>query len=85
MFVSPGEKLYEELMTAEEALHATETEDFFKVEPLKPVEHGRLDSEAAGYGSSDQPLLSVGEIIAMLENHGLVEVFLEAIPEQPVS
>lgn len=79
----PGEKLFEELMTGEEALHSTETEDYFKVEPLKPVERERLDELATGYGSSDQPLLSVEEIIAMLENHGLVEVFLEAIPEQP--
>ena len=81
----PGEKLYEELMTSEEALHATEMDEFFKVEPLKTVDRARLDTPPAGYDSIDEPLLSVEEIIEMLQTHGLVEVFLEALPEQPVA
>ena len=79
----PGEKLYEELMTSEEALHAKELEEYFMVEPLNPVPVKRLDAPPAGYDSVDEPILSVDEIIGMIENHGLVEIFLEAMPELP--
>jgi FlaA1/EpsC-like NDP-sugar epimerase len=76
----PGEKLYEALMTPEEALHASEAHDHYRVEPFKPVPAEALEQPPAGYESSQQELLTVDEIVAMLENHGLVEVFLEALP-----
>jgi len=46
----PGEKLYEALMTPEEALHATEAADHFRVEPLQPVRPSGWSS-ARGYDS----------------------------------
>lgn len=79
----PGEKLHEALMTPEEALHASEHADYYAVTPLKPLEPGAGGELPAGYDSLDQPLLGVDEIIALLENHGLVEVFAEAIPHMP--
>jgi FlaA1/EpsC-like NDP-sugar epimerase len=80
----PGEKLYESLMTPEEALYATELEQFYRVEPLRRIERSRLEKAPTGYDSAAQHLLSVDEIVDMLQNHGLVEVFLEALPESPV-
>jgi FlaA1/EpsC-like NDP-sugar epimerase len=80
----PGEKLFEALMTREEALFATEYDDYYKVEPLKSVERARLAAPPTGYDSESQPLLSVDEIADMLENHGLIEVFLDAHTETPV-
>ena len=70
-------------MTSEEALHATEMQDYYTVEPLKPAAAAALASPPAGYDSATQPLLSVEEIKEMLIKHQLVEVFLEALPEQP--
>jgi FlaA1/EpsC-like NDP-sugar epimerase len=80
----PGEKLYESLMTPEEALYATELDHYYKVEPLRRIERSRLEAGPTGYDSANEPLLGVDEIVNMLQNHGLVEVFLEALPESPV-
>jgi FlaA1/EpsC-like NDP-sugar epimerase len=77
----PGEKLYEALMTSEEALHAEELADYFKVEMLKPVPRELLANPPSGYDSIDEALLSVEEIVELLETHGLIEKFLDAIPE----
>jgi len=77
----PGEKLFEALMTPEEALCATEHEDYYKVEPLKAMDRTGREGAPAGYDSAVEPLLSVDEIMDMLDNHGLVEVFLEALPQ----
>lgn len=91
--LKPGEKLYEALMTPEEALHATEQGDYFVVEPLKPASAARLAAAAegavdgqdrhiaAGYDSSGERLLSVDEIAALLQSEGLVEQFLEPAHE----
>jgi len=79
----PGEKLYEALMTPEEALHSTEAVDHFKVEPLLPAPPELIAHPPAGYDSASQPLLSPEEIVAMIEGHGLVEVFAEAVAEMP--
>jgi len=79
----PGEKLFEALMTPEEALHSTEAADHFKVEPLMPPPAELLAHPPAGYDSASQPLLSPEEIMAMIEGHGLVEVFAEAVAEMP--
>jgi len=80
----PGEKLYEALMTPEEALHAAEHDEYYKVEPLKPAAEDRLIHPPAGYDSEHEPLLGVEEIVDMLEQHGLVEVFMEALPTTPL-
>ncbi len=92
--LKPGEKLYEALMTPEEALHSAEAERFFKVQPWQPVEAERLALATAGgadgaapgglsggYDSADQPLLSVDEIIDLLPSQGLVEAFEAASME----
>jgi UDP-N-acetylglucosamine 4,6-dehydratase/5-epimerase len=79
----PGEKLYEALMTPEEARHASEHADYYAVEALKPLGAAAVQELPAGYDSLDQPLLGVDDIVALLENHGLVEVFMEAIPHLP--
>jgi FlaA1/EpsC-like NDP-sugar epimerase len=84
--LKPGEKLFEALMTSEEALYATEHSDYFAVEPLRPDSAARMAAAAAsgrdariatGYDSAGERLLSVDEIIALLEGEGLVEQFLE--------
>lgn len=77
----PGEKLYESLMTPEEALYASEFESYYQVEPLRAVDQQRLAHPPAGYDSAAEPLLSKNEIIQMLAGQGLVEVFLAALPE----
>ena len=73
----PGEKLYEALMTSEEALHAEELEDYYKVTLLDAPEQALVENPPSGYDSEDERLLSVDEIIALLDQHGLVEQFLE--------
>lgn len=74
----PGEKLYEALMTPEEAIHATVHDNFFAVEPLKPTSKEALAKTYVGYDSETEPLLSVDEIVAMLETLGLVDAFEQA-------
>lgn len=81
----PGEKLYEALMTPEEALHSSEAADHFRVEALRPPAPELLASPPAGYDSASQPLLSVDEIVEMIEGHGLVEVFADAVADTPLS
>lgn len=81
----PGEKLYESLMTPEEALHASEEADHYRVEPLKPATAERIAHPPAGYESVDQPLLSVDEIVELIASQGLIETFAAAVAEMPFS
>jgi FlaA1/EpsC-like NDP-sugar epimerase len=77
-----GEKLYEALMTPEEALCAEEMPGHFRVQPWQPVPAERLSKVGAGisggYDSADQALLSVDEIIELLHDQKLVDVFEQA-------
>jgi FlaA1/EpsC-like NDP-sugar epimerase len=81
--LQPGEKLYEALLTPEEALHAEEHDAYYISRPLQPVTavgaDGRLPVQTQGYDSASQPLLTPEEIIAMLERHGLIEAFMEEL------
>lgn len=81
----PGEKLYEALMTPEEARHASEQAEYYAVEPLKPLAPEAARQLPAGYDSLDQPLLSVAEIVKLLKHHGLVEVFAEDAAQLPIT
>jgi FlaA1/EpsC-like NDP-sugar epimerase len=83
--LKPGEKLYEALMTAEEALTATEHRDYFVVEPLAPAPAEAAAMPHQGYDSASQALLNVEEIIKMIEGHKLIEVFLQGIAEAPAA
>jgi FlaA1/EpsC-like NDP-sugar epimerase len=79
----PGEKLYEALMTSEEAMHARELADYYKVEMLKKPDQALVENPPAGYDSEREQLLSVDEIIALLEKYGLIEAFMEAAEQLP--
>jgi len=83
--LKPGEKLYEALMTAEEALTATEHRDYFVVEPLAPAPAEAAMRPHQGYDSASQALLDVDAIIEMIEGHQLIEVFLQGIAEAPAA
>ena len=72
-------------MTAEAALHATEHGDYFVVEPLRPVSSDALDHPPAGYNSTSEPLQNIDQIVEMLQNHGLVEVFYQALSQGQLS
>jgi len=76
----PGEKLYEELTTEEEAVRTYEIENFFVVLPIEDPYHGLFDySEYSRkgtlvdrvYDSSKEPALSVAEGILLLQEAGL--------------
>ena len=77
----PGEKLYEELMTEEEAKRALETEDMFIVFPeMKELPHSDKTSypsvseaEVRAYTSEDEKHLSKGEIRKFLHKENLIE------------
>ncbi len=74
----PGEKLYEELMTEDEAKRALETEDMFIVPPeledLSLVDKNSYDSEAESkaYTSKDEKPLSKEEIKEFLYRENLL-------------
>jgi len=77
----PGEKLYEELTTEEEAVRTYEIDDFFVVLPIEDPYHNlfdyssyRNDGELVDrvYDSSKEPALSVEEGIDLLKAAGLV-------------
>jgi FlaA1/EpsC-like NDP-sugar epimerase len=73
----PGEKLNESLMTPEEALQAEEQDQFYIVRPL---DTSRSDApHPAGYNSELATLLSRGEIASLLQQHNLVEAFLDEV------
>lgn len=59
-----GEKLYEELMTEEEAQYANETEDMFIIQPQ--LLENNLKKGTKSYSSRDARLLSKEEIKSML-------------------
>lgn len=69
--IRPGEKMYEVLMTEEEALFAVETEDMFIVLPHarkeeKIVYPGARPVKRAKYDSRSEPLLEKGRIAKLL-------------------
>jgi len=74
----PGEKLYEELMTEDEAKRALETEDMFIVPPeledLSLVDKNSYDSEAEtkAYTSKDEKHLTKAEIKEFLYRENLL-------------
>ncbi|MFB0500167.1 MAG: SDR family NAD(P)-dependent oxidoreductase [Candidatus Hadarchaeaceae archaeon] len=77
----PGEKMYEELMTEEEAKRALETKDMFIVLPemkelltTKFRYPGARPARVKSYGSSDAKFLTRGEIKRMLREGSLLEV-----------
>ena len=74
-----GEKLHEALMTPEEAVHSTESGKYFKVEPLQPASREALSAENRGYDSEHEEVLSVDQIVELLESRGLVDVFAETL------
>lgn len=76
----PGEKMYEELMTEDEAKRALETKDMFIVLPeMKELTStkfrypGAKPARARGYKSSDAKLLNKEEIKRMLREGRLLE------------
>jgi FlaA1/EpsC-like NDP-sugar epimerase len=72
--LQPGEKLYEALLTEEEALCAEEGGQYYIARPLQPL---GSTVQLTGYDSADAPLLTPEQIVALLESHGLVEGFLQ--------
>lgn len=77
----PGEKLHEDLMTAEESKNALETKDMFIVLPsiatphLKPREQhypGAKKTTISHYSSNDAKLLSKEELKVLLNKTGLL-------------
>lgn len=76
----PGEKLYEELMTEEEAKRALETEDMFIVLPGlkdmsvidKSVYHSYSEAEVKAYTSTDGSYLSKEELKDFLYRENLL-------------
>ncbi len=73
----PGEKMYEELMTCEEAQFATEFPQMFAIPPtFSGKTYNYADGQAAGqraYSSHDQPVLSKEELRELLWREGLLE------------
>jgi len=77
----PGEKLYEELTTEEEAVRTYEIDDFFVVLPIEDPYHSLFDYTSyvdegklvdRVYDSSKEPALSVAEGIELLKAAKLV-------------
>lgn len=74
----PGEKLFEELMTADEAARAYESDELFAIpsilEPLPPpTSSGRwAPTQRARYSSEDEPPLAPSEIRHLLEAAGQI-------------
>ncbi|BAS28214.1 UDP-N-acetylglucosamine 4,6-dehydratase family protein [Limnochorda pilosa] len=70
----PGEKLFEELMTSDEAARAYESDDLFAVpsllEPLPPptLDDGWMPTQVTRYSSEDLPPLAPPEIRRMLDS-----------------
>ncbi len=75
----PGEKLYEELLTEEEARRVLTLGDFYVILPaFRDFYEIEYDYPAASthvggvYRSDSQPLMTVSEIVCYLQNSGLV-------------
>ncbi len=71
----PGEKMYEELMSAEESSRALETDDLFIILPYYQDSSASLDCYPGArkaacrvYSSADEHFLENKEIVEMLEN-----------------
>lgn len=67
----PGERMHESLMTREEGLYATETDDMFIVQsplrgPGEPEADLRTNTEAREYSSQGQKMLSQNEIRTLI-------------------
>jgi len=80
----PGEKIYEELMTEEEAKHAQETGEMFVVLPHIELSSGRIKNytypgskpaEVVEYTSKEGRFLTQEEIKAMLRENFPLEAF----------
>jgi len=78
----PGEKLYEELMTEEEARHSRETDEMFIVIPHIELSTCRIEdynypetkpASVETFTSKDGPFLSQDEIKAMLKEYSSLE------------
>lgn len=78
----PGEKLYEELMTTEETVRATELERYFSIRPaflpnFKEVEFSYEDVVSTDvtnpYVSASEPLMSKDEIRSFLLTNNLLD------------
>lgn len=87
----PGEKLFEELMTAEEAGRSLESEDLFIVTPaFRGIYHQRSYSYAGAVAAQRQPYtsaearcLSAGELREFLRRHHILESYLPAEAARP--
>jgi FlaA1/EpsC-like NDP-sugar epimerase len=82
----PGEKIYEELMTAQEQTRALELPDMFVVKPpvtdlinANYVYPGAKEPSVARYTSSDEAVLSRDEIRRMLQRAGLIREYSEEV------
>lgn len=68
----PGEKMYEEMMTAQESLAAVEYEEMFAILPHHKIvfldAYGVKRAQPGEYSSNGKPVLSIGEIKQMLKD-----------------
>lgn len=77
----PGEKMYEDLMTKEEAVNAQETDTLFMVHTEINIPHriksdrsysGFQPAQTEAYSSENTPLMSKAELRTMLEKEHLI-------------
>ncbi|WP_019424722.1 SDR family NAD(P)-dependent oxidoreductase [Paenibacillus sp. OSY-SE] len=76
----PGEKMYEELMTVEEAKHALETEDMFIIPNafMKPHQYeGARRAKVRSYSSHDVTPVNYEQLENLLLQAGLIDSLLE--------
>lgn len=72
--IRPGEKLYEALISEEEALRSVARGDYYAIAPMLPelqreaIERPALDAEY----TSNNGLLDAGEVLQLLERHQLL-------------
>jgi UDP-N-acetylglucosamine 4,6-dehydratase len=73
----PGEKMYEELMTREEARHALAFPDMFVVPPefcdREPEYPGAIKANEESYSSCDIDPLSLAEVLELLDRSRVIE------------
>ncbi|MEP0814997.1 MAG: polysaccharide biosynthesis protein [bacterium] len=79
--IRAGERIQEELMTAEEVAAASESDKFYVIPAqfTPPVQNG--GPERLGYSTLSQGALSRDEIRAMIEEKDLIEQFLQLIED----
>lgn len=80
--IKPGEKLYEELMTGDEASRAVELKHYFAIKPAFTGIYRQIaysypdqiaDTITRPYVSADGPFLAQGDLLAFLEASGLLD------------